>query len=296
MATYNGGKYINEQLQSIITCNSYNDKVDEFIVSDDESCDNTLSICQAYMEKDKRIKIIKNPNKGVISNFINGVTNAKADFLVLTDQDDVWEFNKIEILFDKMVNAESDFGEKTPLIIFSDSRVVDSELNIINDSFFKYSKADPHNLTLDSLLVKNCIQGCVMMLNRALIEKIDLKNTTKWIMHDWWFLLIAVYYGKIIFADEKLVKYRLHGQNVLGAKKKTLLYKISNIPALNFKFKQDGKRIIAQAAEFLNIIDNKTMLKKIPLLMIRYENSLPRKLMALINYFYFRKEVKSNNR
>ncbi len=123
MATYNGEEYVAEQIQSILSQLEQND---EIIISDDGSCDNTLNIILQF--EDARIKLFHNKNHGLIHNFENALKNAIGDYVFLCDQDDIWLPHKVSEMFDALQLYD---------LVVSDCTVVDKNLNIILDSFFK---------------------------------------------------------------------------------------------------------------------------------------------------------------
>ena len=120
MATFNGEKYLKEQLDSILKQLSTND---ELVVSDDGSTDGTLAILAEYAEKDARIKIFEGPKKGLIANFGHAIEQTKGDIIFLADQDDVWLEGKV----DKIAAYFETYPEQ--LVVVSDLVIVDSELN-----------------------------------------------------------------------------------------------------------------------------------------------------------------------
>ena len=93
LASYNGEKYIEEQISSILKCL---DTTDELIISDDGSTDKTLNIIKQFTDNDNRVKCIKGPCCGVVKNFENAISHCGGDFIFLSDQDDIWHSNKIE--------------------------------------------------------------------------------------------------------------------------------------------------------------------------------------------------------
>lgn len=128
MATYNGEKYIKEQIESILINLKEND---ELIISDDDSNDNTKIILEEFLKKDKRIKIFDGPKKGVKQNFANAIEKCQGEYIFLSDQDDIWNNDKVEKIlkvFDK---------EKCTLVIHN-SEIVNENLENIGQTFFEY--------------------------------------------------------------------------------------------------------------------------------------------------------------
>lgn len=210
MATYNGSKYILDQINSIL-CNS---QVTELLISDDGSTDETLTLI--YSINDPRVKIFKNQHLGIVRNFEFLIRQAKCEFIFLSDQDDVWLSGKVE----SCVNRLKDFD-----LVISDCYVVDCELNITHDSFFEL------NISSKGLLnnfVKNSYLGCCMAFRSTLVKYI-LPIPYNVPMHDWWIGLIAESFGKIYFDNRKYIFYRRHSHNAStssGKSKSSLIYKI----------------------------------------------------------------------
>lgn len=196
LATFNGEKYIKEQLDSILYQLDGND---EIIISDDSSTDNTLRIIESY--KDKRIKILSDKKfNSPVFNFDNALKHAKGDYIFLCDQDDVWFSDKVE----KM----SHYLEQYDLVV-SDCKVVDAELNVISESFFSgrlSGKGFWKNLT------KNTYLGCCMAFRKEVLNYV-LPFPGNIAMHDIWIGLSVEMRGKSIFLPEQLMLYRRHGLN-----------------------------------------------------------------------------------
>lgn len=198
IATYNGEKYIYEQLISILPQISVDD---EIIISDDNSSDNTVAIIQSF--EDSRIKLLesKRNNLSLIKNFENALLNSSGDIIFLADQDDVWLDGKVR----KMIDL---FGEYD--LVVSDCRVVNETLDTIYDSFFNLRKSGSG---LAKNLCKNTYIGCCIAFNRKIYD-LALPFPPSIPMHDWWIGCVAEVYGKVHFMDEKLLLYRRHGNNV----------------------------------------------------------------------------------
>ena len=215
MATYNGEKYIKEQLDSILSQLNIDD---ELIISDDGSKDGTIDIINEYMKKDKRIKLFKGPKKGVIKNFENAISYCSGKYIFLSDQDDIWMDSKVEkVLFT--------FNNEKCTCVVHDAMVFNSNSNeIIADSFYKLRKSS--NGIIKNIW-KNSYIGCCMAFDGKMKKKI-LPIPDGIDMHDQWIGLLNDKYGKSIFIDDKLLKYRRHGNNVSSLSHHKLLRMIKN--------------------------------------------------------------------
>jgi glycosyltransferase involved in cell wall biosynthesis len=191
MATYNGEKYLKEQLDSILCQLSDGDEV---IVSDDGSTDNTLGIIAGY--NDARIKVFHNKNrKGVVGNFENALNQAQGDYIFLSDQDDVWLPDKVSVSLDYLQKYD---------LIQSDCQAVDVNLNIINPSFFALYHT--RNGVLYNLL-HNSYHGCCIAFRKELLA-ICLPIPKRIPMHDIWFGFVTELFFKPYFIPNALVKFR----------------------------------------------------------------------------------------
>lgn len=206
MATYNGEKYLREQLDSIIE-QTY--KNIELIVVDDCSQDSTLDILVAYQASHNFIKIYRNEsNMGVSQTFSFGITKAIGDYVAFCDQDDVWLPNKIEILI-------SEVGDN--LLICSPFIAVDSKLCTLNKDV-PISKLP--RVCFADYLIGNNVTGCCAMISRELIE-LAMPIPKEFYMHDYYFALYASYHNRLKRISIPLVYYRQHGNNVLGSTRQT---------------------------------------------------------------------------
>lgn len=199
MATYNGEKYIKEQLDSILSQLNVDD---ELIISDDGSTDNTLNIIEAY--HDRRIKIYNGPRKGVKQNFANAISHCNGKYIFLSDQDDTWTENKIVIMLEAFENNEQ------VKVVVHDNVIVDENMNIIKESFYKLRNSKPGII---KNIIKNSYIGCCMAFDASLKEKIlPIPNNIE--MHDQWIGIICEKYGKSVFIKDRLINYCRHGDNV----------------------------------------------------------------------------------
>lgn len=215
LATYNGEKYIRQQIDSIL-----NQDYNEWVIRacDDASKDATYDILLEYKERYPDKFLIHKNQVGFGSaklNFMNLIKNSTGRYVMCCDQDDVWLPNKISLTLEEMKRNED---ENMPVLVHTDLKVVDAELNVKSESFFEYSKLNKYP-TYRELLIQNSITGCTMMMNRPLIELLKEElNMSHILMHDWVAALVASATGKIGFVDSPTMLYRQHGVNSVGAK------------------------------------------------------------------------------
>lgn len=194
MATYNGERYISEQLRSIL---SQLPEDAEVIVSDDGSTDATCRLVESF--QDPRIRLLHNDSHNFKWNFQNAMLHAKGDFIFLSDQDDVWIENKVE----RCMHLLKDYD-----LVVHDSRLCDSDLNVISESFFDFYHSGKG-------LLKNAFNntyfGACMAFRRDLMQAALPLPRTQEIGHDIWLGLVAEALGKrILFLHEPYLLYRRH--------------------------------------------------------------------------------------
>lgn len=232
LCTYNGAAYVRAQLQSILDQTVQDLHV---VVSDDGSTDETLSIVEAMAATHPgRITILRqNPPTGSAQrHFLKLLVERAydmADYIMLSDQDDVWLPKKVEKTLARMQADEAACraaGEaNASILVHCDSRIVDRALREIAPSFVAYQKMTPSRCQLQQLLVQNNVVGGAIMMNRALAERIT-EIPAHCVMHDQWIALVASAFGHIDFVPESLYLYRQHGDNVLGAGKGSRIMEI----------------------------------------------------------------------
>lgn len=259
LAAYNGERYIKQQLDSLFaqTVTDF-----ELIVRDDCSTDSTFSILAEYAEKhpeNMHVYRNENPSGNAKDNFFRLMQDADADYILFSDQDDVWKPDKLEKTLAKMKT----FPQNIPVLVHTDLSVADEHLNIINRSFFKTQHFNVKNYSFGSALAQNNVTGCTMMINRALLNLVKNTNSSDIIMHDWWLAAAAATFGKIGVVNEPTMLYRQHSQNAVGAK--------GFYSAFFKKFLKIGKtigisdtlkRTFKQSAAFLNAFSGRLSLEQ----------------------------------
>ncbi|HIC0810426.1 TPA: glycosyltransferase family 2 protein [Streptococcus agalactiae] len=219
MATYNGEKFLAQQIESIQkqTFKEWN-----LLIRDDGSSDKTCDIIRNFTAKDSRIRFInenEHHNLGVIKSFFTLVNYEVADFYFFSDQDDVWLPEKLSVSLEAAKHKASD----VPLLVYTDLKVANQELNILQDSMIR-AQSHHANTTLLPELTENTVTGGTMMINHALAEKWFTPNDI--LMHDWFLALLAASLGEIIYLDLPTQLYRQHDNNVLGARTMDKRFKI----------------------------------------------------------------------
>lgn len=256
MATFNGEKYIRQQLDSL-----FDQTMTDFIIhiQDDASTDNTWEILLEYKQKHpEKIRL----NRRLINtgsakyNFLGLMSAIQDKYVMLCDQDDVWFPTKIEKTLAKMNDLERLWGKDSPLLVFTDLQVVDETLTVINKSFREAMDSDFTRTDFAQVLIQNLITGCTVMYNRSLACLLDI-SPKYCVMHDWWLMLVASAFGKIGHIDEQTISYRQHGKNEIGAKDvRKLSYKFNRL-LKGGSIREAIRLTYPQAKCFLSLYDNK---------------------------------------
>lgn len=220
VATYNGEKYLKEQLDSLINQTYKNIRI---LISDDCSNDKTRDILNEYKKKDKRIILyLHDKNFGnYIKNFEFLLTKVKSKYFALCDQDDVWLNDKIEKTYKKLIEDNADLA-------YTDLCIVDENLNVVNSSMWDYLKIRKKIKYNDwrTEYLYNCVTGCTLLARSKFIQKLlPLPKKSEYMVHDYWIALYVSLHGKITYLNESTILYRQHGNNLVGAGKKSTKFK-----------------------------------------------------------------------
>ena len=216
LATYNGERYLREQLDSL-----FHQDYKNWIIRacDDASTDGTYKILEEYKEKYPDKFILAKNEAGFGSaktNFMHLICSSTCDYVMCCDQDDIWLPNKISMTLQAMKENEQ---QEAPVLVHTDLKVVDSELNILSESFFEHSNFRKE-FQLNEILIQNFVTGCTMMMNRHLVNLMRRVHDCEHIlMHDWLASVLATGVGKVVFVDMPTMLYRQHTINSVGAKK-----------------------------------------------------------------------------
>ena len=272
LSTYNGGKFLSEQLDSLLE-QTYSNLI--IVVRDDDSHDDTDLILDdystRYKEKIHRILGDKN-NLGASGSFSClveyalrekerlGLTSA---YLMFCDQDDIWVPEKVAIQVKEMLATEKRIPTQ-PVLIHSDLYVVSATNQLIAESFIRYQGLEIKRNDFANIIISNLVTGCTALINEELAKK-AIPIPKKAIMHDWWLALLASATGEVIFLPTPLVYYRQHGLNTIGAKKfiKGPTENWSVLQGLlNAKPNRHLSEVASQAQEFRKIHGAKLNLRK----------------------------------
>lgn len=198
MATYNGGPYIKEQLESILCQIGVNDEV---IISDDMSTDNTFDVIESF--QDPRIHIYKHTSDhGFAKNFENALNHASGKYIFLSDQDDFWMPDKVQTTLDYL--KKYDF-------VVSDCITIDSNGKVISESRIK-----DFNIQTGfwRLMIKTRYLGCCMAFNDQVLKAVlPFPGHTYLMEHDLWIATVAEYYFSTALINKALIEYRRHEEN-----------------------------------------------------------------------------------
>ena len=265
LSTYNGEKYISEQIESVLCQQG----VDVHIVArDDGSQDETINILKRISTLEN-ITVIEGQNIGVVGSFFTLMHEAVChnfDYFAFCDQDDVWKNDKLKVATDIL----SGHGNE-PALYMSSFQMVDENLHSIQTNMSR------PNISVEGAIASNCATGCTMVFNKKLLEKSLISNYDDVLMHDYWMYMVCLLTGGYIYYDETPhIYYRQHGNNVIGGTGDNFLTKWWTrmnkmfLPGDNFKSKfacklleQYGNEISEDKKVFLqNIANIKTLKSK----------------------------------
>lgn len=250
MSTYNGEKFVAEQVESILNQQG----VDfHLLIRDDGSQDNTTDVLKSYMEKHPdMISIIIGKNVGFSGSFHELTKIAldqyvsKFDYFAFADQDDVWLPNKLKAAEDCL--RANDSMESIPILYCSNLDVVDEKLQKLRvmRNFEKFDKA--------TSFVQSVATGCTCVFNAVALNHFANTFNIKLYFHDYWMFLIALHGGKVIYDKNSYILYRQHGNNIIGRKDASLLGRSKKIATLVRKKKR--KNIYSNMAHNILIYNN----------------------------------------
>ncbi|WP_158798501.1 glycosyltransferase family 2 protein [Pedobacter sp. L105] len=208
MTTYNGEKYLEQQLDSIL---SQTLLPAELIVCDDCSTDGTVLILKKYQQKGLLTYVVNDHQLGLIDNFKNAVSlTTEMNYVALSDQDDLWLPDKLE----RSAELLKTLDQQLPAMVYTDLLLVDENDKVLNPSFRNELGQDKYRHNLQTLLFGNFVNGCTMLMNPALKQYFrEIPNDVR-LNHDGWIALAAFTFGEAKEIPLPLVRYRKHESNV----------------------------------------------------------------------------------
>ena len=215
MSTYNGEKYIRKQLDSILAQKGVEVSL---YIRDDGSKDNTPAILEEYSQKYNNVNWYKgDKNLGACGSFFELMAQKRdVDYYSLSDQDDVWDDDKIISAIEFMKNAPDD----KPVLYYSNLRIVDQ-----NEVFLRNSHSSPMLPGARySYLSDVFVTGCTAVYNQSLASIIAEIKPKDFSMHDTWIYMVASMFGTTLYDFKPHMNYRQHGNNVIGTRKKKISF------------------------------------------------------------------------
>ena len=272
MSTYNGEKYLAEQIDSILTQSYQNINI---LVRDDGSNDGTVEILDAYKSRGK-LEWYSGANFGAGRSFFDLVLQApESDFYAFADQDDVWDKDKIEIAIQRLLNID----RQKVAMYCSATRPVDQNLCPI-----PVKKARQITPTFGLSLAECIASGCTYVFNRRALEEYRKYKSEYVDIHDWTlYKIIMALDGIVIFDAEPHISYRQHGNNTMGFQNRGLNHWVKRIR----RFSEPGTRNrISKAAFYIRLIYYKKMCqtnRKIIDNLSDYKNNLSKKMYLILS-------------
>ena len=239
LSTYNGEKYLTEQIDSIL--NQKSSHQIDLMVRDDGSSDGTIEILKSYEKKyPERVIVNFQENIGYINSFFELIRNAEGyDYYALSDQDDIWLEDKIEIA----IEACEACAYNGPLLYGSSSFLVNDQLEIMGET-----QKNLKGITWDNLLIQNFFPGHTQVFNDALCKILKVKvDCSKIYVHDFWITYMAFLHGKAIFDNQSHTYYRQHGTNTVGFGKNSVEWIVGRLKRISHN---DNKKIAEQIGYF----------------------------------------------
>ncbi len=245
LSTYNGEKYIKEQIESLLDQTIKNWFL---VVRDDGSHDKTVEILKEYSTSYPNKIFIDGSvreNLGAGKSFMHLLKITHADYYMFCDQDDVWMPDKIERTLAKVKAMESEFGKDVGIGVFTDLEVVDSNLNVIKPSLWKGDNRHPEYVRdfYKQWTNRHAAYGCTMLINRAAKDEVLPFRQFEGVngAHDAWIEYILIKKGHIDYLDETTIHYRQHNANVIGAN-------------MGITYKDEVRNVVLHPRDFINKI------------------------------------------
>ena len=241
LSTYNGSKFLQEQLNSLYQQTYPNIRI---LARDDGSSDSTRSMLNNEQARGRIEILAGHINLGPALSFFELLRSAaliKTEYVAFCDQDDVWYPEKIA----HAISALNEITGSGPAMYCSRSEIVDEHLKHIG-----YTEL-PGKIGFGNALVENAATGCTIVLNRKAIELVVEHLPEKVLMHDWWCYLVLTCFGEVIFSTSPDIMYRQHASNTIGLASNTV-YRLGRKLRRFFGSREGRHWISEQAISLLN--------------------------------------------
>jgi len=299
MTTYNGEKYLKAQLDSIFS-QTFQDF--QLIISDDHSTDKTLDIIKQYQKKYKNIFLSINEQPlGSVSNFEKVIKLSKTKYTALSDQDDIWEKNKLQLQMQSIQELEKQY-QNIPLLVHSDLSMIDSNSKQTANSYFKFRAYKLSKQKDIGHILGPCgVMGNTILINNHLQKKLfPFPKHLK--VHDYWIAVVNETLGYRLTLNTPLVRYRIHENNLSNSSKnisKNIFSKLNKRCTLPY-IKQDRENVleylitsyplkesdITIIKNFIHYLKNSKQ-NRIKNYLILYNNSLIKKgILPKVRFFF----------
>lgn len=282
LSTYNGEKYIREQLNSLLLQQDVNTHI---LIRDDGSKDSTLTIIREFEELyPNKISYWTDYNLGAKNSFFALIMRAygsieQYDYFSFCDQDDVWKKNKLSTAVSKLQVED----QTSPLLYCTSTQMVDAELNKISI----WPSTPKKDLSMNNALVENVVVGCTSLINQAALKLLATSppnNFDRIIMHDWWTYLCVSSFGKVIFDPEPQILYRQHGSNALGGQTDNWMNKWKK--RIHRFFHGQNHYIISNQAREFNLCFHRQLNEKSQIELLDFINSLDKSSFSRLLYTF----------
>lgn len=273
MATYNGEKYLDTQIYSLLSQTYRNWRL---IVHDDGSTDNSISILKKFVGFDERISLIEDGVKfgNASNNFMHLLKYSNSPLIVFCDQDDVWFDSKLEQMVDLIKQENGPSAVYCNAFAYNGTKITSPKVTLFQRTDLR-----------DSLFLNSGVQGCSLLFNKALLDEVRYYPLDKVVMHDHLFTIAAVSLGRLFSIEKSLMLYRQHSTNVTGSVPTSFLDRF----VTSFKYSKpvlDRRHYLANEA-FYNTFKHKLsqVQRNIFLAYLKYPgSSLFIRIMIVIKY------------
>ena len=282
LATYNGTRYLREQLDSFV---AQSRPPDELVITDDNSTDDTISIIKSFASQAPfEIRYsVNEKNIGYTANFERAIQQCTGDLIFLSDQDDIWLPEHLSVLLKHLKNTNCSLVGGNALLV--DSYNKDLNCKLINNNNLPSNTEDFNTM----VLYRNVFQGASILFEKdILVKALPFPDSMKY--HDWWLALVASELKGVNYINIPILRYRQHENNASGAHKKDS-FKERVLKFFNSDITENSTKLFSVLEPFYNISSNKQNVK----LALEYaRNCKERKFSGLLNFNKYYKKIYFN--